>query len=240
MDDQGFRVRSSAAAFRPPFWGIATWAAWVLAGAVGNTGVLLALTAGWFPVSDSDQVISACVGGAIIGIPQYLVLRLSGRPSLASAMWIPVTMVAWLAYVLGGIALAGAIADGLYSVDAVRALRLPVGLLTLQIGAEFLTLAALVGAGQGLLLSRVVMARSAVGVWVAANLLAAVVVGIAVTIRDTGDTSTNQSEADVLLSAALVGGIFAAVTGVALVALARRARTGAAPRGATEPAPAVR
>ena len=214
----------------------------MLAGAVGNTGVLLAFSAGWFPVSDSDQVIviSACVGGAIIGIPQYVVLRLSGRPSLASAVWIPVTMVAWLAYVLGGVALAGAIANGLDSVDAVRALPLPVGLLTLQIGAEFLTLAALVGVGQGLLLSRFVKARSAVGVWLAANLLAAVAVGIAVTIRDTGASSTNQSEADVLLSAALVGGIYAAVTGVALAALARRARTVAAPMAPTEPAPAAR
>jgi hypothetical protein len=229
VDDQGFRMRSS----------ITIWGAWVVAGAVGNAGELLALGAGWIPVSSSSLVIAACVVGAIMGIPQYVVLRLTGRPPLASAMWIPVTVVAWLAYVLGGIPFAEGIANALYSVGVVRALPGPVDLITLQIGAEFITLAALVGVGQGLLLSRVVVARSAIGLWLAANLLAAVAIGIAVSIRDSGGSSTNQSEVDSLLAAVLVGGIYAAVTGIALVSLSRRARTAVVPVAATEPGPAA-
>ncbi len=75
---------------------MAVWGTWVLAGAVGSVLPYVATTFGWLPADGSW--IAAIVGAAIVAFPQYIVLRLLiGHSSLAGAMWIPVSVVAWLA-----------------------------------------------------------------------------------------------------------------------------------------------
>jgi hypothetical protein len=74
------------------------------------------------------------------------------------------------------------------------------------------------------------MARSAAWLWLAANVVAAVVVWIVIQIQiDDVSNQTNQTFLDLLLPIAIVGGLYAAVTGIALVALSRRVRKDAAP-----------
>jgi ABC-type arginine/histidine transport system permease subunit len=63
-----------------------------------------------------------------------------------------------------------------------------------------------------------------------ANLVAAVVIFLVTQIRINGvSDQTNQTVVDLLLPTAILGALYAAVTGIALVALSRRDRKGAAP-----------
>jgi len=187
-------------------------------------------------------VIVTVVAAAMMAIPQYTVVRLlTGRPSFAGAMWIPVTVGAWLAFVLATPAFAESIANALLSVGVIRTLMPgPFPFLSLISGIELITLAALLGLAQGLLLGRVFAARSASGLWFAANLLAALVMWIVIEIRDSGSSRPNQTAIDSLLPTVFYGFLYAAITGVALVAAARRRRKGAAPAPSTAPAPAAR
>ncbi|HXC79185.1 MAG TPA: hypothetical protein VNU19_19305 [Candidatus Acidoferrum sp.] len=95
---------------------------------------------------------------------------------------------------------------------------------------ENLTLAAVLGLAQGLLLARVFVARSAVWLWFGGNLVAAVVALIVGEILFNGVSNrTNATDLDVFLFTAIAGALYAGVTGIALVALPRRDRKGAAP-----------
>jgi uncharacterized membrane protein YhaH (DUF805 family) len=98
------------------------------------------------------------------------------------------------------------------------------------IGVESITYAAFLGLAQGLLLARVFVARSAAWLWFAANLVAAVVIFLVTQIRINGvSNQTNQTVVDLWLPTVVLGALYAAVTGIALVALPRRDRKGAAP-----------
>ncbi|HET9782700.1 MAG TPA: hypothetical protein VFR33_13080 [Candidatus Dormibacteraeota bacterium] len=67
------------------------------------------------------------------------------------------------------------------------------------------------------------MAKSAARLWFIANLAAAVVVWIVSEIRNNlASNQTNQTLVDLLLPTAFFGALYAAVTGIALVALSRR------------------
>jgi hypothetical protein len=220
-------------AHRIPLSGMAFWGAWVQAGSAGSGLLYLVVYFGWFgPIYGvGDFWIANVVGSAILAFPQYIVLRLLiGHSSLAGAMWIPVSVVAWLAADLASSASTERITNALLSVSAIQALTPgPISFLTVVEGVQAITFAVVLGLAQGLLLARVFVARSAAWLWFVANLVAAVVVWIVVQIRiDDVSNQTNQSFLDLLLPIAILGGLYAAVTGIALVALPRRKRKDAA------------
>jgi hypothetical protein len=211
---------------------MAFWGAWVLAGGVGSLLPNLVFTFGWLGPIYGDYWIATVVLAALIAFPQYIVLRLLiGRPSLAGGMWIPVSAVAWLAAGLAGGVSAEWIANTLQSAGAFQASTPgPFSFITVIIGVESITYAAFLGLAQGLLLARVFVARSAAWLWFAANLVAAVVIFLVTQIRINGvSNQTNQTVVDLWLPTVVLGALYAAVTGIALVALPRRDRKGAAP-----------
>ena len=214
-------------AHRIPLLGMAFWGAWVLAGILGSGLVYLVVYLGWFgPIHGVGDVwIANVVGSAIVAFPQYIVLRLLiGHSSLAGAMWIPVSAIAWLAADLAIYAL--------LSVGSIQALMPgPFPFFDVISVIENLTPAAVLGLAQGLLLARVFVARSATWLWFVANVFAAVVVWIVIQIRNDVSNQTNQTFLDLLLPIAIFGGLYAAVTGIALVALPRRDWKGVAPAG---------
>jgi len=200
---------------------MAVWGAWVLAGAAGSVLPYLAFTFGWLPADGGW--IAAVVGAAIVALPQYIVLRLMGHSSLASAMWIPVSVVAWLAADLALWVSAERIANALLSVGAIQALTPgPFRFLTMVTGVELATTAAVLGLGQGLLLARIFVARSAAKLWFVGNLVAAVVMWIVIVFRLNGVSTTTQTVVDLLQPIAIDGALYAAVTGIALLAMSRR------------------
>jgi len=226
---RGCRVDCESVAYRFPLSGMAVWGAWVLAGAVGSVLPYVAITFGWLPGDGSW--IAAVVGAAIVAFPQYIVLRLIGHSSLAGAMWIPVSVVAWLAADLAMSVSAERITNALLSVGAIQALTPgPFRFLTMVNGVESTTTAAVLGLGQGLLLARIFVARSAARLWFVGNLVAAVVMWIVIVIRLNGVSTTNQTVVDLLLPIAIDGALYAAVTGIALLAMSRRDGESAARR----------
>lgn len=204
---------------------MAFWGAWVLAGSVGYVLPYLGAIFGWFgPMyADGDGWIAIIVSSAIVAFPQYIVLRLLiGHPSLAGAMWIPVSAVAWVAADLAVYAL--------LSAGSIQALMPGPPFFDVISVIDNLTPAAVLGLAQGLVLARVFVARSAVWLWFGGNLVAAAVVLIVTEIRMNGvSNQTNQTAVDLLLEIAILGGLYAAVTGIVLVALPRRDPKGAAP-----------
>jgi hypothetical protein len=221
---------------RIPRSGIAFWGAWVLAGIVGSLLPILGISFGWSLPSDTvaDALTANIVYSAIVAFPQYIVLRLLiGHSSLAGAMWIPVSVVGWLAAVLARSASAVWITNALLSIGPVEALTpgsIPFDFLTVLEGVEGITYAAFLGLAQGLLLARVFMTGSAAWLWFAANLVAAVVVWIVSQIQmNAASNQTNQTALDFLMPVAILGGLYAAVTGIALAALFRRNRKGVVP-----------
>jgi hypothetical protein len=212
---------------------MAFWGAWVLAGMVGSVLPYLGATLGWFgPIyTDGDYWIANIVGAALVAFPQYVVLRLLiGHPSLAGAMWIPVSAVAWLAGGRAGGVSAEWIATALQSAGAFQASTPgPFSFITVIIGIEGITYAAVLGLAQGVLLARVYVGRSAARLWFVANLVAAVVVMIVSQIRiNDFSNQTNQTAVDLWLATVIFGALYAAVTGIALVALPRRDQKGPA------------
>src|SRR5437762_8637224 len=185
MTSGGRRVASKAMANRFPLSGMAAWGAWVLAGAVGSVLPYVAIIFGWLPAHGGWIV--TVVGAAIVALPQYIVLRLMGHSSLAAAMWIPVSVVAWLAADLAMSGSAERITNALLSVGAIEALTPgPFRFLTMVTGVELATTAVVLGLGQGLLLARIFVARSAARLWFVGNLAAAAVIWIVIVIRLNG------------------------------------------------------
>jgi len=221
-------------AYRIPLWRVAFWGAWVLAGMVGYVLWYLVSAFGWFgPMNAADAIwIAVVVASAMIAFPQYVVLRLLiGKSSLAGALWIPVSIVARLAAYLAIYLSAEGITNALLSVGAIQALTSdPALFITVITAVQNITLAAVLGLAQGLLLARVFVARSAAWLWLVGNLLAAVVIWIVIEVRMNGAVNqTNQTTLDLLLPIAIYGALYAAVTGIVLVALPKRDRKDAAP-----------
>jgi hypothetical protein len=179
-----------------------------------------------------DVWIAVVILSAMIAFPQYVVLRLLiGHSSFAGAMWIPVSIVAGLAAFLAIYTSAEGITNALLSVGAIQALTQdPAAFITVITGVQNITLAAFLGLAQGLLLARVFVARSAAWLWLVGNVAAAVVLLIATQIHiNDGSDQTNQTVVDLLLHTAILGGLYATVTGIVLVALPRRDRKDVAP-----------
>jgi thiol:disulfide interchange protein len=86
-----------------------------------------------------------------------------------------------------------------------------------------LAVAAVLGLAQGILLARIFERRSIVGLWLVANLVGAVLMGIIFGIRFREPATSNDANLTFFVSTALIdGGLYAAVTGAVLVAIARR------------------
>jgi hypothetical protein len=211
---------------------IAIWGAWVVAGGVGYMLPYLGASLGWFGPTYPDGWTAIIASAAIVAFPQYIVLRVFiGHSSLAGAMWIPVSVVASVAADQAIFAFGDRIANALFSVGAIQALlRGPIFSLILVIdGIQGITLAAVVGLAQGLLLTRVFAARSAAWIWFVGNLIAAVVVLIVTQLINGLFNQTNETTVELLLLVAILGGLYAAVTGIVLVGFSRRDPKGAAP-----------
>ena len=213
--------------------GLALWGAWLGAGVVGSLlPVLPAALNLRFPIvadlrlDDAYGLRSAAVGATCLALFQTIVLGvLKVRFTASVLMWIPVstgaTVVAYLAIALGQVTVPRAV----ISVSAIQA-SLPPSFPLLQVifALSGVAVAVVVGVAQGILLARVFRRRSALGVWLVANLVAAVLVGIVFGIRlQEPVTGSDADLTAIFLSTTLIdGALYAAVTGAALVAFARR------------------
>ncbi len=220
-------------AYSPRRPGLAAWGAWLVAGVVGSLlPVLLAALNLRFPIvadvglGDAYGFSSALVGATCLALFQTIVLgALKARFSASVLMWIPVSIGAVLvAYVVIAIWQV-TVPRTVISVSAMQA-SLPPGFPLLQVILALfgIAVAGFVGLAQGILLARVFRRRSAVGLWLVANLVGAVLVGIVFGIRlQEPVTGTDADLTAVFLSNTLIDGVlYAAVTGAALVAFARR------------------
>ena len=213
--------------------GLALWGAWLVAGVAGS--LLPVLPAAFhlrFPIvadlglDDAPGFSSALVGAICLALFQTIVLgALKARFSASVLMWIPVstgaTVVAYLAIALWQVTVPRTV----ISVSAIGA-SLPPGFPLLQvIFALFgIAVALVVGLAQGILLVGVFRRRSALGLWLVANLVGAVLVGIVFGIRLMEPvTGSDADRTAIFLSNTLIDAVlYAAVTGAALVVFARR------------------
>ena len=208
-----------------------SWGAWLLAGIVGsfvpimpaafNFRVPLIFALG---LDDAFGLGSVAIAATFLAFLQYIILSaLIGKVSAAALMWIPVSAAAARIPFLAINLWQTTVPRTLISVSAIQA-SLPPGFPLLQIIFALFGIAnaAVLGLAQGILLARIFGGRSIVALWLGANLLASVLVGIVFGIRlqepVTGDDATLTAifVSNTLIDAAL----YAAVTGAALVAIA--------------------
>ena len=192
--------------------------AWILATVAGIVLPVLAVFSLLpvllpFPASLYGAVVAAIAVATLLAFCQYVVLRGQlGRPSIAVAMWIPISVIAAVAAV-GAVALFTFLSTSTpiwsNAVQALLSLGLP--LEWLNVALLITPLAALLGIGQGIVLSNV-YERNVVGFWLLANLFAALVVGIFYTTMTGFD----------LVGSLLTAAVYAAVTGPALFVLGSR------------------
>lgn len=212
---------------------MAFWGGWLVAGTAGSLlPVLPAALNLRFPIvadlglADAYGLSSIIVAAMCLALFQTIVLgALRGRFSASVLMWIPVsagaTLAAYLAIALWQVTVPRTV----ISVSAIQA-GLPAGFPLLQvIFALFgIAVAVVVGLAQGILLARIFERSSVIGVWLAANLVGAVLVGVVFGIRlEEPVTGNDATLTAIFLSNTLIdGGLYAAVTGAALVAIGRR------------------
>src|SRR5579872_7370088 len=184
--------------------GLAFWGAWVLAGTVGSLlPVLPAALNLRFPMvtglglNDAYALSSILVATMCLAFFQTIVLgALRGRFGSSVVMWMPVsvgaTFVAYLAIALWEITVPRTV----ISVSAIQA-SLPSGFPLLQVifALVGIVAAVVVGLAQGLVLARIHKSGSSVVVvWLVANLVGALLVGIVLGLRlqepVTGDDAT--------------------------------------------------
>jgi hypothetical protein len=176
-------------------------------------------------------IVAAIAVATWLALCQYIVLRaLLGRQSMTAVIWIPASVIAVVAAVC---AIAVTVPRTLISISAIEA-SLPPGfpLTEVVVGLFAIPVAAFLGVSQGIVLSNVYR-RSVVGLWLLANLFAALLVGIVQGIQfhelaNLLDGRYNLDEATVATANAfyLVGSLlsvvlYAAVTGPTLFVLAR-------------------
>ena len=220
----------------------ATWGAWLLAGAVGTLlPILPAALSNRFPLGanlglNDEYGLSALVVAALcLALLQSVVLGwLRGRFSGSVLMWAPVsagaTLVAYLAIFVWQVTSVSSIESSLPTGFPMLAMAVfivltpsPSPWFPILIALVALAVAALLGLAQGILLARIFERGSIVGLWLVANLVGAVLVGILLGIRFYEPAASNDATLTAFVSNALIdGGLYAAVTGAVLVAIARR------------------
>jgi hypothetical protein len=213
---------------------LAMWVAWIVAGAAGSLLPGLPVFTIPFDVSNFTlygAMLGVIVAAACLALFQYIVIRtLLARVSLALAMWIPVSVAATVAGLVPTEMVQSGVPGPLVSIGAIAS-SLPRGFpFAESLGVLIIVApAALLGAAQGLVLSKV-YGRRAVNPWVLANLLAAVVVGAVMATRNDDLTTLLNSQfspdeatvtAFYLVNTLLSGALYAAVTGPVLLVLAR-------------------
>jgi hypothetical protein len=179
-------------------------------------------------------IVAAIAVATWLALCQYIVLRaLLGRQSMTAVIWIPASVIAVVAAVCAIAVWLTTVPRTLISISAIEA-SLPPGfpLTEVVVGLFAIPVAAFLGVSQGIVLSNVYR-RSVVGLWLLANLFAALLVGIVQGIQfhelaNLIDGRYNLDEATVATANAfyLVGSLlsvvlYAAVTGPTLFVLAR-------------------
>jgi len=208
---------------------IVLWSAWVVAGMLG--AMLTVVTAlrpqgdvfGYQPGQTGYEVTLVLVEAVGLAVLQYGVLRLVVRSAtLAAALWVPLTVIFSVASYLG-----------IYAWQSSPTLRaaadINVNPMLVQAPDTLIFSSA-----QGVVLARIFHSRWAIGLWpVAVVIVLPAQYGILFWEPFLHLLGGLPLLAAVLIANAVVGGLYGAVTGVALVWLARRraravARVGAA------------
>jgi hypothetical protein len=214
---------------RPWRW-IAFAIAWLCACVIGSlvlTGLGMGDSAApviqTLSMSPYGFIVGAVAAATWFGACQYVVIRaLVGRDSLTAISWIPATVAAVVAAVCFTAIWQTTVPRTLISISAIQA-SLPPGfpLVEVIIGLFVVPLAAFVGVIQGIVLSTI-FARNVVGLWLFANLLAAVVLGTIQGMQsyEIANSSPWVSSQYVFVGILLSGILYAAVTGPALLAIA--------------------
>ena len=220
----------------------ATWGAWLVAGAVGTLlPILPAAVNHRFPLganlgfNDEYGLSSLVVAALCLALLQSIVLGvLRGRFSGPVLLWAPVsagaTLAVYVAIFVWQVTSVSSIESSLPSGFPMLAVAVlivltpsPLPWFQVLIVLIALAVAAVLGLAQGILLARIFERASIVGLWLAANLVGAVAVGILFGIRFQETATSNDATLTAFVSNALIdGGLYATVTGAALVAIARR------------------
>jgi hypothetical protein len=224
--------------------------AWILATVVGSLPLVLPSLI-YIPVIQAlSMSLYGFIVGAIavatwLGLCQYIVVRaLLRRPSITAVMWIPASVIAVVAAVCAIAILQSTVPRTLISISAIQASLPPYfPLFEVIVGLFVIPLAICLGVSQGIVLSNI-YGRNLVGRWLLANLVAALVVGIVQGIQfhelaNLIDGRFNQDGATVvtanafyLVGTLLSGVLYAVVTGLTLLVIAR-------PRNGVETSPAM-
>jgi hypothetical protein len=211
--------------------GIALWGGWLVAGTVGSVLPVLpaALNLRWpmaagLGLEDAFGLSSIAVTAFLVAFLEAIVLGgVTSRFSGPVLMWAPVSAAATIAAFLAIVLWGNIVPRSLISVSAIQAALPPAFPLLPVIFALFgIANAVVLGIAQGVLLSRIFGGRSVIGLWLAASVGAAVVVGVVFGIRLQEPAPGNEAALTaIFLSNTLIdGALYSAVTGAALVAIA--------------------
>lgn len=224
--------------------------AWILATVVGSVPIVLPSVVDIPVIRALSTSLYGFVVGAIavatwLGLCQYIVVRaLLRRPSMTAVMWIPASVIAVVAAVCAIAIWQSTVPRTLISISGIQA-SLPPGfpLVAVIVGLFVIPLAVFLGVSQGIVLSNVYR-RNVVGLWLLANLFAALVVGIVQGIQyrelanlidgrfKLDETMVATANAFYLVGTLLSGVLYAVVTAPTLLVIAR-------PRSDAEASPAM-
>ena len=170
-------------------------------------------------------VVLIAVAAIFLGTFQYAVLRSAlGRASLRATMWIPITVLATLVGYLTVLAWSVTVPRVLLSVQAIHdSLPAWFPFQTAMLVLIDVAVALFVGLAQGVLLRGLSKHGNAMQVWLVANVVAAIAVGTTLGLRYEHYTYVDEATATAMfiVDSLITGGLYAAITGVALVTLLR-------------------
>ncbi|SRR5712692_3787938 len=204
---------------------IVLWSAWVVASMVGFMLTVIAelrplgVPFGYEPGQMGFELTFVLVGSAGVALLQYVVLRVVlGNATVAVVAWVPIVVIVGVATYL---------AEYVWHISPTLGAPADIQVIpTLFQIADSL----LVGLAQGVVLMKVFHLRSAIGLWPAASLIATVTDYVALNSQPILRALDGLPLlAALLVGNALGGGLYGAVTGAALVALARRSARSALP-----------
>ena len=204
---------------------IVLWSAWVVASMVGFAVIFvtelrpLGVPFGYEPGQMGYELTLVLVGSAGIVLLQYVVFRVVlGNATLAAVAWVPIGVIVGVATYL---------AEYVWQTSPTLGASGNIqGIPTLWQIADSLIL----GLAQGVVLMKVFRLRSAIVLWPAATLIAVATDYVALNSGPILRALDGLPLLAALLAGnAIAGGLYGAVTGAALVALARRSARSAVP-----------
>jgi hypothetical protein len=201
--------------------GLTLWVAWVVAAGVGTALSVLAA-----PVSNFvDYYVSIAVRLLPFVLLQYLVLRaIVGIRPASGAVWVIVSLLAAVAFPYASILW------GQQVILRAAALSLSESLTNRLLDGDQFIYALLFGLAQGAVLAWFLRLKLVAVVWIAANVLAVVVApGVSGSVYSALLNGGPQSTRVLMLSVVVYAMAYAAVTGLALVAIVKSRRPARAP-----------